>query len=186
MIGQIEQRWHIPAEIPPHTVQAVICPDLESHEALATWDGTQWQSGDPDYDGIGPELFWFPVQIPDLPAVAEIRLDDPRPRARRAVHGPAEVAHAMKLTRRMSEEMAAGKLLSLELTGAWLNECRELDKAVLGADTIDNVIARMTLLREDHDPEGWPAVQMSDITALCDEIARLRDEIRCIEQHPYF
>lgn len=34
--------------------------------------------------------------------------------------------------------------------------------------------AFMRLLEKDHKPEGWPAVQMREITALCDEIERLR------------
>ena len=41
-------------------------------------------------------------------------------------------------------------------------------------ETIDQLLARMRLLEKDHSPEGWPAVQMKDVTALCDEIERLR------------
>ena len=40
-------------------------------------------------------------------------------------------------------------------------------------ETLDELLARMRLLEIDHEPEGWPAVQMREITALCDEIDRL-------------
>ena len=35
---------------------------------------------------------------------------------------------------------------------------------------IDDVILRMRLLAEEHAPDGWPAVQMRDITALLNDI----------------
>lgn len=35
---------------------------------------------------------------------------------------------------------------------------------------IDDTITRMRLLAIDHEPNGWPAVQMRDITALLDDI----------------
>lgn len=35
---------------------------------------------------------------------------------------------------------------------------------------ISELIQRMRLLEKDHGPDGWPAVQMKEITALCDEI----------------
>lgn len=41
-------------------------------------------------------------------------------------------------------------------------------------EMINELLARMRLLETDHAPEGWPAVQMKDITALCDEIERLQ------------
>jgi len=28
-------------------------------------------------------------------------------------------------------------------------------------------------MEHDHFPDGWPAIQMSDVTTLCDEIERL-------------
>lgn len=40
--------------------------------------------------------------------------------------------------------------------------------------SIDEIIKAMRLLELDHEPKGWPAVQMRDITAMCDEIERLR------------
>ena len=33
-------------------------------------------------------------------------------------------------------------------------------------------------LEKDHGPEGWPAVQMKEITALLDRIKELEDELR--------
>jgi hypothetical protein len=38
----------------------------------------------------------------------------------------------------------------------------------------DDLLARMRVLEIDHDPDGWPAVKMRDVSALCDEIERLR------------
>ena len=40
-------------------------------------------------------------------------------------------------------------------------------------DPID-IAERLAGLSADHGPDGWPAVQMRDISALCDEVARLR------------
>lgn len=41
---------------------------------------------------------------------------------------------------------------------------------------LDDLLRRMRVLAVDHEPDGWPAVQMRDITALCDEVERLHDE----------
>ena len=41
------------------------------------------------------------------------------------------------------------------------------------SDTTD-IVARLSGMSADHGPDGWPAVQMRDITALCDEVTRLR------------
>ena len=38
------------------------------------------------------------------------------------------------------------------------------------AHEIDDVIMRMRLLQVDHEPEGWPAVRMRDISAMLREI----------------
>lgn len=35
------------------------------------------------------------------------------------------------------------------------------------------LLARMRALEDDHQPDGYPAVKMRDISALCDEIERL-------------
>ena len=41
------------------------------------------------------------------------------------------------------------------------------------SDPID-IVARLSGMAADHGPDGWPAVQMRDITALCNEVTRLR------------
>ena len=42
----------------------------------------------------------------------------------------------------------------------------------------DDIVAEMRGYAEDHEPDGWPAVRMCQITALCDEADRLRSEMR--------
>lgn len=37
---------------------------------------------------------------------------------------------------------------------------------------VEELLNRMRLLEVDHEPDGWPAVRMRDITALVDEIER--------------
>ena len=37
-----------------------------------------------------------------------------------------------------------------------------------------DLVARMRSFEVDHEPDGWPAVRMREISALCDEIERLR------------
>ena len=39
---------------------------------------------------------------------------------------------------------------------------------------VERIVMRCRTLEEDHHPDGWPAVQMKDITALCDEVERLK------------
>ena len=41
------------------------------------------------------------------------------------------------------------------------------------SDTAD-MVARLASMSADHGPDGWPAVRMRDITALCEEVTRLR------------
>lgn len=41
------------------------------------------------------------------------------------------------------------------------------------SDPID-IVERLAGMSADHGPDGWPAVQMRDISALCDEVGRLR------------
>jgi hypothetical protein len=40
-----------------------------------------------------------------------------------------------------------------------------------------DIVQKMRGFEADHKPEGWPAVQMKQISALCDEIDRLREEL---------
>jgi len=43
-------------------------------------------------------------------------------------------------------------------------------------ETIDTIIHACRVMEIDHDPEGWPAIQMYYVTALCDEIELLREQ----------
>lgn len=36
--------------------------------------------------------------------------------------------------------------------------------------TINNLTEKFRTMEIDHDPDGWPAVQMKEVTALCDTI----------------
>lgn len=38
---------------------------------------------------------------------------------------------------------------------------------------MSDIVKRLRLLEADHPPDGWPAVQMRDITALLDALDRL-------------
>lgn len=40
-------------------------------------------------------------------------------------------------------------------------------------EKISNLIAKCRIMEHDHYPYGWPAIQMIDVTMLCDEIERL-------------
>ena len=44
--------------------------------------------------------------------------------------------------------------------------------------TTDELLDFVRLLELDHEPDGYPAVLMRDITALADEIERLREALR--------
>ena len=39
-----------------------------------------------------------------------------------------------------------------------------------------DLIERLRLLEQDHEPDGWPAVRMRDITALLDALEAAREE----------
>ena len=43
-------------------------------------------------------------------------------------------------------------------------------------EEIDALTERMRGFDASHEPHGWPAVQMRDITSLCNTIAQLRGE----------
>ena len=45
---------------------------------------------------------------------------------------------------------------------------------------IDDLLTRMDLLKVDHTHDGWPAVRMGDITALCDEVYALREQLSAV------
>lgn len=44
------------------------------------------------------------------------------------------------------------------------------------ADALTELIERMRLLEVDHEPDGWPAVRMRDITALVDALEAARGD----------
>ena len=44
----------------------------------------------------------------------------------------------------------------------------------------DDIVEEMRGFADDHEPDGWPAVRMSQITALCDEIDMLRSFLATI------
>lgn len=39
-------------------------------------------------------------------------------------------------------------------------------------EPLDELITRLHLLEQDHEPDGWPAVQMCDVTRLLAEVDR--------------
>ena len=41
---------------------------------------------------------------------------------------------------------------------------------------MSDLIDRMRALEDDYEPDGWPAVQMRDISALCDQIEAMWNE----------
>ena len=54
------------------------------------------------------------------------------------------------------------------------NEAEKVDKtASVPAGSVERIVSRLRIFEEDHDPEGYPAVQMKDISALCDLIEYL-------------
>lgn len=40
----------------------------------------------------------------------------------------------------------------------------------------EDIVVEMRCFEVDHEPDGWPAVRMRQISALCDEVERLRSE----------
>jgi len=48
-------------------------------------------------------------------------------------------------------------------------------------ETVTQLLERMRGLEADHGPDGWPAIQMRDVSALCNEIDALQtdNEIVC-------
>lgn len=45
-----------------------------------------------------------------------------------------------------------------------------------------DIVEEMRGFSTDHEPDGWPAVRMRQITALCDEIDRLRYQVEIGKQ----
>ena len=44
--------------------------------------------------------------------------------------------------------------------------------------TTDELIEDVRNMEIDHEPDGYPAVRMRDVSALADEIERLREALR--------
>lgn len=40
-----------------------------------------------------------------------------------------------------------------------------------------DIVEEMRGFEFDHEPDGWPAVQMKQVSALCDEIDELRSQL---------
>jgi len=47
---------------------------------------------------------------------------------------------------------------------------------------VDHVIAFVRSLEKDHKPDGWPAIQMSEVSVLVDEIERLRNDLESTDR----
>jgi len=45
----------------------------------------------------------------------------------------------------------------------------------------DKLIKRMRTLEIDHEPDGWPAIRMRDISALCDAVERANLELERLQ-----
>lgn len=47
-------------------------------------------------------------------------------------------------------------------------------------ETIEQLMERLKEMQADHNPNGWPAVRMREITALCEHAERLAYELKRI------
>lgn len=45
-----------------------------------------------------------------------------------------------------------------------------------------DIVEKMRILESDHDPDGWPAVTMGQVSALCDEIEMLRAKLKGVQE----
>jgi hypothetical protein len=52
--------------------------------------------------------------------------------------------------------------------------CAKLKQPQGSPSNSSDLLGRMRGLEADHGPEGWPAVKMKDISALCDELEKAR------------
>lgn len=46
-----------------------------------------------------------------------------------------------------------------------------------GQSALKAIVMRCRTLEVDHEPEGWPAIKMKDVSALCDEVEKLYEDI---------
>lgn len=55
----------------------------------------------------------------------------------------------------------------------------------LKLEMVMDIVEEMRGFESDHEPDGWPAIQMKHVSALCDEIDALRAELQKLrEQEP--
>jgi hypothetical protein len=50
---------------------------------------------------------------------------------------------------------------------------------------IDKILTTCLVMMTDHEPDGWPAIRMRDVTALADEINRLRSRFTKLDAPRY-
>jgi hypothetical protein len=55
--------------------------------------------------------------------------------------------------------------------------CKNPEQPQGSPSNSSDLLCRMRLLEADHDPEGWPAVKMKDISALCDLVAEIAKSV---------
>lgn len=69
---------------------------------------------------------------------------------------------------------------------AALSERAVMAKAMHGMAGVGiDIVSKMRSLESDHGPDGWPAITMGQVSALCDEIDRLRAQLKVVqEQEP--
>jgi hypothetical protein len=41
------------------------------------------------------------------------------------------------------------------------------------SESVKDLVDRMSVYEVDHLPEGWPAIKMKDVSALCDAVMHL-------------
>jgi len=44
-----------------------------------------------------------------------------------------------------------------------------------------DIVEQMRSFESDHEPDGWPAIQMKQVSALCDEVERLNSELNTLQ-----
>ena len=51
---------------------------------------------------------------------------------------------------------------------------------------VDEFVKLMRDFERDHVPDGWPAIQMWDVSKLCSIIERQREFIKMVEKSAYY
>jgi hypothetical protein len=47
---------------------------------------------------------------------------------------------------------------------------------------MSDIVEEMRVFEDDHEPDGWPAIRMRQVSALCDEIEALRQRVADLEK----